>query len=87
MIRIEMSPYDQKDILELLDLTLNYLEESLKKEKYGRWEWSNAGYWKHRIPQLKQVMSGKNTTPPIYKSSLGGYSGTNNQERDNGELD
>ena len=83
MIRIEMSPYDQKDILELLDLSLEFI----KYDKYGRWKWTSAGYWKHRIPQLKQVMSGRDGTPPIYRSSLGGYSGADYQERDNGELD
>lgn len=74
MIRIEMSPNDQKDIIDLLDyaLDMQYLTRHEKDSFYL--------YWKLRIPQLKVVLLGKNMTPPIYKSALGGIGGKKEEE-------
>lgn len=67
MIRIEMNPLDQKDMLELLDfaLKMKYLMRPIKKHEYN-----DYGYWQMRIPQLKAILNGKNVSPGIYKSTM-----------------
>lgn len=84
MIRIEMNPNDQKDIIELLDFALE-MKYVMQPTKYG--SFNDYGYWKIRIPQLKVVLLGKNTSPAIYKSSLGGANGNNNTTGTSGELE
>ena len=63
MIKIEMSPNDQKDIIEMLVYAYKMNSKEIKKK------WSNADYWKIRIPQLIEVMKGKNE-PIISRSSF-----------------
>lgn len=76
MIRIEMNPLDQKDILDLLDyaLEMQYLTRREKESMYY--------YWNLRIPQLKAVVLGKNVSPGIYQSSMRSIetNETNNRE-------
>lgn len=76
MIRIEMNPLDQKDILDLLDyaLEMQYLERRKPDSMYY--------YWNLRIPQLKAIILGKNVSPGIYRSSMGSIetNETNNRE-------
>lgn len=72
MIRIEMSPYDQKDILELLD----YAKEQKIINKpilRGSQKWDDSGYWEFRVEHLKKVIEGKVHNESIYKSTLIDY--------------
>lgn len=68
MIRLEINPLDQKDIIELLEYALaKKLEEG--EEVSGRHHWDSRGYYRMRIPQLIMIMNGKNVSPGIYQSS------------------
>lgn len=63
MIRIEMNPLDQKDIIDLLQYALEQKQTDYSKEAY-------SNYWKIRVPQLLDIMNGKNVNPCIVKSTL-----------------
>ena len=76
MIKIEISPYDQKDLLELLDFALEMKKITRPKNK-TKGNFNDYGFWEIRIPQLKYIISGKDVSPAIYKSALGGYRGNN----------
>lgn len=65
MIRIEMNPNDQKDIIELLYYSLG---KKLEEEDKGKW--NNKNYWRIRIEQLLQIMGGKNVSPAVVRSSM-----------------
>lgn len=69
MVRIELEPLEQKDLLEMLDYALDQkiLNRPINK---GSYKWDDTNYWKIRINQLKQKLNGMNTNS-IYKSSLG----------------
>lgn len=56
MIRIEMTPYEQKDILDVLDYALLQYELSHDKMR---------GYWLIRIKELKKVIKGKVNPPSM----------------------
>lgn len=80
MIRIEISPYEQKDILEMLD----YAKEQKLSNKpilRGSHKWDDSGYWELRIEYLKKVVLGKGNKPSIYKSSFE-YVEKRNEQRD-----
>ena len=66
MIKVEMSPNDQKDILDLLDYALRYKELDNDKE-------SPYKYWEIRIPQLKAVINGLEPYEPNIQSTMYGY--------------
>ena len=56
MIRIEMTPYEQKDILEVLDYAFNqyfFSKDPMRK------------YWMMRIKQLKKVIEGRVNPPSM----------------------
>ena len=56
MIKIEMTPYEQKDILEVLDYALGqyfFSKDTMRK------------YWMMRIKQLKKVIEGRVNPPSM----------------------
>jgi len=56
MIRIEMTPYEQKDILEVLDYAIGqyfFSRDPMRK------------YWLMRINQLKKVIEGRVNPPSM----------------------
>lgn len=56
MIRIEMTPYEQKDILDVLDYAL--LQYELSHDKMRE-------YWLIRIKELKKVIKGQVNQPSL----------------------
>lgn len=56
MIKIEMTPYEQKDILEVLDFALE--EYQFSKDPMKK-------YWMMRIKQLKKVIKGQVNQPSL----------------------
>jgi hypothetical protein len=53
MIKLEINPLDQKDIIELLD----YAKEQKKLNKpvlRGSQRWDDTKYWNYRIEYLKK---------------------------------
>lgn len=66
MIRIEISPNDQKDILDLLDYALEKKKEDTDKEAYPK-------YWEIRIPQLKDLINEYEPYNNVIQSSLNGF--------------
>lgn len=71
MIKLEINPLDQKDIIELLD----YAKEQKKLNKpvlRGSQRWDDTKYWNYRIEYLKKVILGEITyRTQVYKSSMG----------------
>ena len=56
MIKIEMTPYEQKDILEVLDYAIGqyfFSKDPMRK------------YWMMRIKQLKKVIEGRVNPPSM----------------------
>lgn len=69
MERIELSPLDKKDLLELLD----YIKDVKKLNRpvlKGSNKWDDTKFWEIRIEQLKQVINGKNFNYSLIGSSL-----------------
>lgn len=70
MIKLEINPLDQKDIIELLD----YAKEQKNLNKpvlRGSQRWDDTKYWNHRIEYLKKVILGEITyRTQVYKSSM-----------------
>lgn len=70
MIKLEINPLDQKDIIELLD----YAKEQKKLNKpvlRGSQRWDDTKYWNYRIEHLKKVILGEITyRTQVYKSSM-----------------
>ena len=70
MIKLEINPLDQKDIIELLD----YAKEQKKLNKpvlRGSQRWDDTKYWNYRIEYLKKVILGEITyKTQVYKSSM-----------------
>ena len=70
MIKLEINPLDQKDIIELLD----YAKEQKKLNKpvlRGSQRWDDTKYWNYRIEYLKKVILGEiKYRTQVYKSSL-----------------
>lgn len=70
MIRLEINPLDQRDVVELLDYAK---EQKLNNRPVlkGSQRWDDTNYWVNRIEYLKKVILGKiNTNTSIYKSTL-----------------
>lgn len=70
MIKLEINPLDQKDIIELLD----YAKEQKNLNKpvlRGSQRWDDTKYWNYRIEYLKKVILGKVIyKTQVYKSSM-----------------
>lgn len=70
MIRLEINPLDQKDIIELLD----YAKEQKELNKpvlRGSQRWDDTKYWNYRIEYLKKVILGEITyRTQVYKSNM-----------------
>ena len=70
MIKLEINPLDQKDIIELLD----YAKEQKKLNKpilKGSQRWDDTKYWNYRIEYLKKVILREITyRTQVYKSSM-----------------
>lgn len=67
MERIELSPLDKKDLLELLDYAKEQKianKPEIKSQRANRWDDTN--FWLLRISQLKAVINGK----PIYDNTV-----------------
>lgn len=74
MTTVELEPNDRDDILQLLDYALEKKKQE-KSDKYNRWNWTMAGYWEIRVPQLKELIKGKKIRNGIYQSSMGSLVG------------
>lgn len=69
MTEIKLSPFDKKDLLELLDYALEKkLEEEPKDERF---KWDNSGWYKLRVYQLKRLINGEKVYDNLIQSSLG----------------
>lgn len=70
MIKLEINPLDQKDIIELLD----YAKEQKNLNKpvlRGSQRWDDTKYWNYKIEYLKKVILGEITyRTQVYKSSM-----------------
>ena len=70
MIKLEINPLDQKDIIELLD----YAKEQKNLNRpilKGSQRWDDTKYWNYRIEYLKKVILGEITyRTQVYKSSM-----------------
>lgn len=69
MIRIELEPLEQKDILEMLDYA-NEMKEQNRQPKKKKASWDDTDYWINRIEYLKRIVQGKAIRESIYRSSL-----------------
>lgn len=81
MERIELSPLDKKDLLELLDYAKEQKianKPEIKSQRANRWDDTN--FWLLRISQLKAVINGKPIYDNTVKSSMPDFEIT---ERDN----
>ena len=67
-MEINISPFDQKDLLELLDLASDIKEQNRPEKKSNKWD--DTDYWLMRIEQLKQLIKGRNVAPSLYRSTL-----------------
>ena len=67
-MEIEISPNDRDDILELLDCALEYKKQ--QKTTHKQQHFNTTGYWEMRIPQLKQLISGRRVYDSIMRSTL-----------------
>ena len=56
MTRIEISPYEQRDLIEYLKVAQKVLE--IKRKKKGAEKWDNSKYHKMRIDRLIDLIEG-----------------------------
>lgn len=72
MERIELSPLDKKDLLELLEFAKLYKEMTrpAKRDKKSSYRWDDTEWWSMRIEQLKAVINGRNVNDSLVGSSL-----------------
>lgn len=68
-MEINLSPFDQKDLLELLDYA-SEMKQQYKPILKGTNRWDDTDYWVMRIDQLKQLINGRNIKNSLYGSSL-----------------
>ena len=74
MEKIELSPLDKKDLLELLDYAKEQKIENrpeIKSQRANRWDDTN--FWLLRISQLKAVINGRPVYDNTVKSSIPEY--------------
>lgn len=70
-MEINISPFDQKDLIELLDYASAMKEEQRPQKRKGRGStWDDTDYWVMRIEQLKMLLKGRNVSNSLYGSSL-----------------
>lgn len=81
MIRIELEPLEQKDILEMLDYA-SEMKEQNRPPKKKRSSWDDTDYWINRIEYLKIILQGKAVRDSVYRSSLGTLDTGKNEEKD-----
>ena len=72
MIRIEISPLDQKDLLEILDFAATWYELT-RGGKNKRDKWDNTNWYLMRIEQLQEIIKGRIVQDSLIKSSLGTF--------------
>lgn len=65
MRSIEISPYDQTDLIEILEYAKINYEKEQKRGDRTDYEW-----YRLRISQLETIIKGKNVNSSIYGSSL-----------------
>ena len=83
MIRIELEPLEQKDLLEMLDYASEMKEKNRPVRKTGRSAvWDDTDYWINRIEILKRILQGKTVRDSVYRSSLGTLDTGKNEEKD-----
>lgn len=72
MERIELSPLDKKDLLELLEYAKLYKEMTrpAARNKKSSYRWDDTEWWSMRIEQLKAVINGRNVNDSLLGSSL-----------------
>jgi len=72
MERIELSPLDKKDLLELLEYAKLYKEMTrpAARTKKSSYRWDDTEWWSMRIEQLKAVINGRNVNDSLLGSSL-----------------
>lgn len=72
MERIELSPLDKKDLLELLEFAKLYKEMTrpAERNKKSSYKWDDYKWWSMRIEQLKAVINGRNVSDSLIGSSL-----------------
>lgn len=62
MIKLEITPYEQSDILKVLEFAkTEYILQSYKEEK------GMSKYWINRIEELKRAVQGKTNPPSMTK--------------------
>lgn len=80
MIRIELEPLEQKDLLEILDYASDMKEyHRPPKNRQGN-KWDDTDYWINRIEVLKRIVQGKAIRDSVYRSSLGTIDTGKNEE-------
>ena len=67
MVKIEMSPNDVQDLLEILEYARKQCE--LNKPKDRKMRWNDLNYYIIRIEQLREIIKGKRTDT-IYRSNF-----------------
>lgn len=67
MERIEISPLDKKDLLELLDYAKEKKREDFESAD-KREKWDDTKWWEIRIQQLKMVLNGYDYTSTVQSS-------------------
>ena len=68
MYTIDLSPFDKKDILELLEYARQKkLEDKPIIKKLNKWD--DSGYWDMRIDQLISIINGKQVHESYIQSS------------------
>ena len=69
MIPINISPFDKKDLLELLDYAKEKKQQEIEK-RHSQVKWSDTKYWCMRIDQLKKIINGYSTEGSVIQSSF-----------------
>ena len=67
-MEIVISPNDRDDILELLECALEYKRQ--EQPSHSQQHFNTTGYWELRVPQLKQLISGRKVYGSIYQSTI-----------------
>ena len=68
MITIYIEPNDKADLVEILEYAL---KRKIEEGTFSNDGWNDTGYRKIRIPQLEQLLAGKNPHDLIQRSTSG----------------
>lgn len=83
MERIELSPLDKKDLLELLEYAKLFKEMTRPSKTANHlYKWDDYNWWCMRIEQLKAVINGRNVSDSLIGSSLLSLDGYDVDEED-----